>query len=104
MASSRSRPLPCGTPSTTSTSTTSASSLAAIQCAAVAPTLPAPITLTFFRMLFLLLFNKVVNSVFCYTHVLHVADDARGKLAGAHFRCAGQLPLEVVRHEFLQDG
>ena len=38
---------PCGTPSTMSTSTTSASSLSAIPCATVAPTLPAPTTVTF---------------------------------------------------------
>ena len=50
MASSRSRPLPWGTPSMMSISTTSASSAAAIQCAAVAPTLPEPTTVTFLRM------------------------------------------------------
>src|SRR5262245_20689946 len=42
-----SRAFPCGTPWTISTSTTSASSLSAIRCAAVAPTLPAPSTVTF---------------------------------------------------------
>src|ERR1700751_3967416 len=50
MASSKSRPLPCGTPSMMSIKTTSASSFDAIQCAAVAPTLPEPTMLTFFRM------------------------------------------------------
>src|SRR5215469_262651 len=50
MASSRSRPLPWGTPSMMSMSTTSASSLDAIQWAAVAPTLPEPTILTFLRM------------------------------------------------------
>src|SRR5580700_7400340 len=48
--SSRSSPLPCGTPSTTSTSTTSANSLPAIRSAQFAPTFPAPTTVTFFRM------------------------------------------------------
>ena len=48
-ASARSNPLPCGTPSTISTSTTSPSSFDASQCAAVAPTLPAPTTVIFFR-------------------------------------------------------
>src|SRR5947209_7328820 len=43
-----SRPLPCGTPSTTSTRTTSASSLSAMRTAQLAPTLPAPMTVTFF--------------------------------------------------------
>ena len=42
--------LPCGTPSTMSTRTTSASSLSAIPCATVAPTLPAPTTVTFVFM------------------------------------------------------
>src|ERR1700756_3549188 len=50
MASRRSRPLPCGTPSMMSMRTTSASSLEAIQWAAVAPTLPEPTMLTFLRM------------------------------------------------------
>src|SRR5207248_2612920 len=50
MASSRSRAFPCGTPSIMSISTTSASSLEAIQCAAVAPTLPAPTIETFLRI------------------------------------------------------
>src|ERR1035437_894499 len=61
-ASCRSRALPCATPSTTSTSTTSASSLDAIQCAAVAPTLPAPTMLTFFRIFFSLLNRNVFLS------------------------------------------
>src|SRR5579864_577146 len=52
MASSRSRPLPWGTPSMMSIRTTSASSLAAIQCAAVAPTFPEPTMLTLLRMIF----------------------------------------------------
>src|SRR5258708_13083369 len=50
MASSRSSPLPCGTPSMMSMRTTSASSLEAIQWAAVAPTLPEPTMVTFLRM------------------------------------------------------
>src|SRR5277367_2533714 len=50
--SSRSSPLPCGTPSTTSTSTTSANSLPAMRSAQFAPTFPAPTTVTFFRMNF----------------------------------------------------
>src|SRR3984885_11603205 len=50
MASSRSRPLPCGTPSMMSIRTTSASSFEAIQWAAVAPTFPEPTMVTFLRM------------------------------------------------------
>ncbi len=52
-ASRRSSPLPCGTPSTTSTITTSASRVSAIRCTRVAPTWPAPTTVTFFRKLHL---------------------------------------------------
>src|SRR6185295_13038783 len=47
--SARSRPLPCGSPSTMSTSTTSASPASAIRWAVVAPTLPAPMTVTLLR-------------------------------------------------------
>src|ERR687889_380221 len=49
-ACARSSDLPCGTPSIISTSTTSPSSLLASQCAAVAPTLPAPTTVILFRL------------------------------------------------------
>src|ERR1035437_2048572 len=159
-ASCRSRALPCGTPSTTSTSTTSASSLDAIQCAAVAPTLPAPTMLTFFLIFFSLL-NRNVFLSSCAARLigqwgrtslervpaksvtqrlkpplillvlmpglkpwptgpglppyptchgltgpacwLHVADNARGKLAGAHLGGAGGLSFEVVGDELLQD-
>src|SRR3974390_3465705 len=45
----KSRPLPCGTPSITSTKTTSASSFSAMRSPQLAPTLPAPTTVTFFR-------------------------------------------------------
>src|SRR5262245_39384469 len=48
-ASARSRPLPWGRPSTMSTSTTSASPASAMRWAAVAPTLPAPTTVTLLR-------------------------------------------------------
>src|SRR5580698_10185255 len=95
MASSRSSALPCGIPSTTSISATSASSLAAIQCAAVAPTLPAPTMLTLFRI------SSPVNCAKYFR--LHVSDDARGKLARAHLRCAGELAFEVVRDTLLLD-
>src|SRR5512141_274076 len=49
-----SSPLPCGTPSMTSTRTTSASSFSTILWATVAPTFPAPITVTLRRMTSLL--------------------------------------------------
>src|SRR5512135_734163 len=48
-ASARSRPLPWGMPSTMSTRTTSARPASAMRCAVVAPTLPAPITVTLLR-------------------------------------------------------
>src|ERR1700689_3566654 len=53
-------------PSTTSINTTSANSFDAIQCAAVAPTLPAPTMLTFFCMLLLCraLLEQRANVVF----------------------------------------
>src|SRR5437868_173354 len=56
-----SRALPCGTPSTTSISTTSASSLSAMRSAQLAPTLPAPTTVTFFRtsLILILGWNEV---------------------------------------------
>ena len=46
-----SRPLPCGMPSTMSMRTTSASSLSASRWARVAPTFPAPTTVTFLFMI-----------------------------------------------------
>src|ERR1700743_3913695 len=87
-ASSRSRPLPWGTPSTTSISTISASSLAAIQCAAVAPTFPSPTMVTFFRISLL----------------SHVFDHSGGELAGLRLGRAWHLPLEIVGHIFLLNG
>src|SRR5688572_3079564 len=48
-ASARSRPLPWGRPSTMSTSTTSARPDSAMRWAVVAPTLPAPMTVTLLR-------------------------------------------------------
>src|ERR1700761_864989 len=88
MASSRSRPLPWGTPSTTSISTTSASSLAAIQCAAVAPTFPAPTMLTFFRIFLL----------------SHVFDHSGREFAGLRLGRARHLPLKIVGYVFVLDG
>src|SRR5882757_2355575 len=87
-ASSKSRPLPCGTPSTTSTSTMSASSLAAIQCAAVAPTFPAPTMVTFFR-------------IFLLTHVF---DHSGRKFTGLRLGGSGHLPLKIVGYILLQNG
>src|SRR5205085_10978076 len=60
-ACARSSALPCGTPSITSTSTTSPNSLLASQCAAVAPTLPAPTTVILFRLPIILLQKSEVR-------------------------------------------
>src|SRR5271170_6281041 len=87
-ASSKSRPLPWGTPSTTSTSTMSANSLAAIQWAAVAPTFPAPTMVTFFR-------------IFLLTHVLN---HPRGEFARLRLGGSRHLPLKIVGDVLLQDG
>src|SRR6266436_9974745 len=88
MASSRSSALPWGTPSTTSIRTTSASSLAAIQCAAVAPTLPAPTMVTFFRISLL----------------THVFDHSRGKFTRLRLGGSRHLPLKIVGYILLQNG
>src|SRR5271165_3585587 len=64
MASSKSSPLPCGTPSIMSMRTTSHNSLAAIQCAAVAPTFPDPTTVTFLRI------NPSLNKLFYCNNLL----------------------------------
>src|SRR5439155_5772633 len=48
-ASARSRPLPCGSPSTMSTRTTSARPASAMRWAVVAPTLPGPMPGTWWR-------------------------------------------------------
>src|ERR1700750_2418064 len=97
MASSRSSALPWGMPSTTSISTTSASSLAAIQCAAFAPTFPAPTTVTFLRM-------SLLSSSPSAANLLHVFDHSRCELAGLNLGGALHLTLEVVSHELLLDG
>src|SRR6478609_858289 len=96
MASSRSSAFPCGIPSATSIRTTSASSLAAIQCAAVAPTFPAPTMVTFLRMSLLSCSPSAAN-------LLHVFDHSRGELARLHFGGTLHLALEVIGDELLLD-
>src|ERR1700744_3784207 len=92
MASSRSSALPWGMPSATSMRTTSASSFEAIQCAAVAPTFPAPTIVTFLRMSLL------------SVRLFHVLDHSRGELAGLHLGSALHLALLVIGDELLLDG
>src|ERR1700761_4473791 len=101
MASRRSSALPCGIPSATSIRTTSASSLAAIQCAAVAPTFPAPTIVTFLRMSLLYVFALRFAAGAC---LLHVFNHSRREFAGLHLGCALHLALEVVGDELLLDG
>src|ERR1700747_2905296 len=131
MASSRSRPLPCGTPSMMSMRTTSASSLEVIQWAAVAPTLPEPTMVTFLRMASFRDKSKtkalpqgavvITEEVRAYKplcslcplwlmvlrwrqNCAHVLDNAICKFAGADFGCAWHQALEIVRHLFLFEG
>src|SRR5438270_6434827 len=105
IASSRSSPLPWGTPSTMSMRTTSASSLEAIQCAAVAPTLPEPTMETFFRMPSPLIFAELSGFYFAAARRAmffrrgpqgHVFDHVVRELAGLHFLRARHLPLEII--------
>src|SRR6476660_6308196 len=124
MASSKSRPLPWGTPSTMSINTTSASSLEAIQWAAVAPTFPEPTIVTFFRMNESSLESlsalgcqpsaKSKSSIKTRCKVVpfaglhqysrsHVVDDMAGKLASLDLPGAFHQALEVVGHQFLVD-
>src|SRR5262249_12459226 len=82
-----SRPLPWGRPSMMSISTVSASSRSAIRCASVAPTFPAPTTVTF----------RFISPL------LQVLDDGRGELRGLEDLGPFHLPLEVVGHALLAD-
>src|SRR5215218_1254962 len=84
-------------PSTMSIRTTSQSSLSTSRCAAVAPTLPAPITVTFLRAIKCLLGVRQPAAVATAGRsLLHVLDDRVSELARPQFRSAVHLPLEVV--------
>src|SRR5271168_4133719 len=90
-----------------STSTTSASSFAAIQCAAVAPTFPAPTIVTFFRI-FLLQSGRsrcfVPKARPAGRAVLHIADHAAREFARLRLGRTGHLALKIVRDILLLDG
>src|SRR5688572_13185945 len=86
-----SRALPVASSAATSTMTTSASSASAILWAVVAPTLPAPTTVTLYRM--------EILSV-----SLQVLDDGFGELGGLEQGGPVHLALEVVGHPLLLDG
>src|SRR3972149_1191677 len=96
--SARSKPLPCGRPSMMSVKTTSQSSFAPSRCAAVPPTIPAPTTVTFFR----------IDRLSCRScrsgPRLHVVDDGGGVLAGLDLLCAFHQALEGVGHRLLRGG
>src|SRR6185503_10383728 len=130
MASSRSRPLPCGTPSMMSIRTTSASSFDAIQWAAVAPTFPDPTMLTFLRMISLSTIFGFWPSAFtqqgfrlarvkarsdwslsfqCWLRRsqnagAHVLDNLVSELAGTDLGCALHESLKVVGYSLFFDG
>src|SRR6202158_4937887 len=125
MASSRSSPLPCGTPSMISISTTPASSLPAIQWAAVAPTLPEPTIVTFLRMNGPFLKSLTTKDTKATKEILrvpscpwwlmpsvcsgqysraHIFDDEIRELAGLHFGGAFHQALKVVSDFFLLNG
>src|SRR6266545_3705800 len=87
----RSSALPCGIPSMMSTRTTSHSSLATSQWAQVAPTLPAPTTVTLYR--------RGIASF-----LSHVVDDGLAELARTDQPGALHLALEVVGHRLRRDG
>src|SRR5579885_3041179 len=101
--SSMSTALPEGGPSRLSVSTTSASSRSTMRCAVVGPTNPPPTTVTFFRLILLLLETG------CFRWVqsagdrlpLHVLDDRGGKCGCAHFCGAGHQPFQVVGYSLL---
>src|SRR5512146_2640034 len=124
IASSKSSPLPWGTPSMMSMRTTSASSLAAIQCAAVAPTFPEPTMLTLLRIMFpfwnqpqrhrveLILRTSVPSvssvvkkSVGCGGKPgVHILDDVVAKLAGLDLGRPFHQALEVIGNLLLLNG
>src|SRR5215203_6396159 len=85
-----SRALPVARSAATSTMTTSASSASAILCAVVAPTLPAPTTVTLYCM------ENPLR--------LQVLDDGFGELGSLEQRGPIHLALEVVGHPLLLDG
>src|SRR5579862_4884348 len=85
-----SRALPVASSPATSIITTSARSASAIRCAVVAPTLPAPTTVTLYRIK--LSFGS------------EVLENRAGELGGLEQRRILHLPLEVVGDPPLLDG
>src|SRR3990172_5011891 len=104
-ASSRSRALPCGSPSTISTRTTSASSFSTVYWATEAPTLPAPTTVTFGRI-----FPSrgsgftVHSSLVPGLRSAHVFDDGICKLGALQLGGTLHQPSKIIGHALLLDG
>src|SRR3954452_24057216 len=92
--------LPVASSAATSIITTSARSAWAISCAQVAPTLPAPTTVTLYRMR-RVSFGSLRLSFRSCSDVL---DDRRRELGRLQELGAGHLPLEIVGDALLLDG
>src|SRR3989304_6263507 len=121
-ASRMSRPFPCGIPSRMSIITTSASSASAMRWAAVAPTLPAPTTVSLNLPMFdVSLFScprpssgRSLPALFarggralrarCSPQGLHILDHRGRELRRLQKRRALHQPMEVVGHPLLADG
>src|SRR5215470_12531546 len=89
----RSRALPWGMPSTTSTSTTSPSSRSTVYWATLAPTLPAPTTVIFGR-------TPMAGPL----RLRHVGDDGAAELGALDLARSFHQPGEVVGHHLLVEG
>src|SRR6266850_8328248 len=96
-----SRPLPCGMPSTMSMRATSHSSLSASRWASVAPTFPAPTTVTFLFISFLC--ALCASSAASALNPLEVFDDGGRELRRLQHLRPLHLALEVVGHALLPD-
>src|ERR1700730_6211148 len=83
-------------------STTSASSLSAMRSAQLAPTLPAPTTVTFFRTSLILILGWIEvkrtydYSVSSVTFGLPIGDDGDGRQRGFANHAVYQEPLSVM--------
>src|SRR5437762_4255533 len=102
----RSRALPCGTPSMTSTSTTSPSSRSTTYWATEAPTLPAPTTVILGRGCFVLRISALPSCIPISRYGLqrrHALDDRRPELRALHLGRPLHEPREVVRHHLRLD-
>src|SRR2546425_7834999 len=98
-ACARSRALPWGTPSMTSTRTTSPSSRSTAYCATEAPTLPAPTTVILGLGCSVLRISALPSCMPVSPSRLelrHVLDDGRPELRALHLRRAVHQAREVV--------